>query len=326
MKKEPTAICQAIDQFSFKGHIIPAEWYQTITRATTKGKVKADILAINILSEIIYWYRISETKDEKTGRILRYERKFDADKLQRSYQALADYFGISKRQATDACHRLRDGGLITLELRNFTTKTGLALNNVLYIEPVPEAIKDVTFPRDTSPEKEVPLSRKKVTPIPEKGDTNTESSTQISKRKADALPVQENPPELTPIKKQSPVEEALAVKAPGGNGPIAKSGRPLTEHQVYFGELADALNIPLDAMSKKQAGRLNKFSKRVRDGGYTLIDIRKARLNWQETWPGNTNSPPTDDQFVQCLEGFKKDRDRREALLEVQRQREARFG
>lgn len=73
------------------GNVIPATWYKTIT--TPSGK--ADLVAINILSDVLYWYRPREVRDEYTGDVVAYQKRFAADYLQRSYEQLSEHFGTS---------------------------------------------------------------------------------------------------------------------------------------------------------------------------------------------------------------------------------------
>jgi len=177
-----TPMVKAIGEMSFTGNIIPHAWFSTIRRENDKP----DLAAIVILSDIVYWYRPAEIRDEATGAILRYERKFHADKLQRSYRQLAEMFGISKRQAADACKRLRDLGIITLELRTIKLKTGLCLSNVLFIEPILDGLYAVTFPSQEVLQKTgTPVTedgkttlQKTGTPVTEDGETYTETTTQ----------------------------------------------------------------------------------------------------------------------------------------------------
>ena len=77
-----------------------------------------------------------------------YKKKFKADKLQRNYDQLSEQFGFSKNQVRRAIKRLEKQGLITVEFRNITTKTGMKLSNVMFIEPVPQKIKEITHKLD----------------------------------------------------------------------------------------------------------------------------------------------------------------------------------
>ncbi|MCR6111782.1 conserved phage C-terminal domain-containing protein [Bacillus sp. A301a_S52] len=64
--------------------------------------------------------------------------------LHRSYQAFADQFGLSKRQAKQACDFLEEQGLIRREFRNVVTK-GQSNANVMFIEPCPKKVSEFTF-------------------------------------------------------------------------------------------------------------------------------------------------------------------------------------
>ncbi len=76
---------------------------------------------------------------------VRYERRFRADKLQKSYQQLSNALGFSRQQVRSAIDRLEGGGYITKEIRSFPSKEGVMLFNVMFLEPVPEAIERLTF-------------------------------------------------------------------------------------------------------------------------------------------------------------------------------------
>jgi len=128
-----------IGQLNFQGNIIDDGWIKNLTYENGKPNMNA----IMILSEIVYWYRPVIEKDELTGRILGVKKKFKSDMLQKSYQALADRFGISKRQAKAACDYLKDRGLIRIEFRDIV-KDGHILNNVMFVEPIPEKIKEIS--------------------------------------------------------------------------------------------------------------------------------------------------------------------------------------
>ncbi|GIN13164.1 hypothetical protein J26TS2_30310 [Shouchella clausii] len=127
-----------IAQINFKGNVIDHGWYEAITMKNGKPYM----VAIVLLSEIVYWYRPTEVRDEQTNEII-YKQKFSSDKLQKSYQQLADTFGFTKRQIKDACDHLKRLGLIETEFRTVNIK-GIPNSNVLFIEPVPEAIKAIS--------------------------------------------------------------------------------------------------------------------------------------------------------------------------------------
>lgn len=141
MKEQLPKTVEEISKISMTGNIIPQRWFRYIRFSSGKP----DLLGIMILSDIIYWYRATEVRDENTGQIKHLKKKFKADKLQRHYQHWADQFGVSKRQVQDAARRLREAGLITTELRIVTSETGIVLSNVPFFEPIPEAIKLITF-------------------------------------------------------------------------------------------------------------------------------------------------------------------------------------
>ena len=133
---------EEIGKIVFRGNIIPVRWFEHIKFDSGKP----DSLGVLLLADIIYWYRPVEVRDENTGQVVEYRKKFKEDKLQKTYEQLAAQFGFSKRQTKDALKRLERKGLITLELRNLKTDSGLFLSNVLFIEPVTEAIKKITHP------------------------------------------------------------------------------------------------------------------------------------------------------------------------------------
>lgn len=171
----PTDTVVAIGQINLTGNVTPASWWRHITLPSGRP----DQTAITLLAEIVYWYRPSEVRDEITGTLVGYRKRFHGDKLQRSYQAFADQFGFSKREATDALKRLRDAGFITLELRTIQTSEGITLSNVLYVEPVPEAVLDINSMVRKS-------DIKNVTPVPFERNTPSVPTEPLPRSDADA--------------------------------------------------------------------------------------------------------------------------------------------
>ncbi|WP_134682535.1 hypothetical protein [Brevibacillus migulae] len=132
-------IVDRISKMHLEGNIIPHTWYHKITLSD-----KPDLVAIVMLSEIVYWYRATYEKDEDTGRVLGIRKKFKADLLQRSYASFTEQFGITKRQAQDAMKRLEDLKLVTRHFRTVTVN-GTNINNVLFIELHPEELEKLTY-------------------------------------------------------------------------------------------------------------------------------------------------------------------------------------
>lgn len=115
--------------FNLSGNIVHSAWFRTIK--TESGK--ADLIAINILAEIVYWYKPYEVRDEETGQHLGWKNKYKEDLLQKSYANLAEQFGLSERQVKAGIVRLEELGVITRVFRSINAK-GVLLNNVLYIQ------------------------------------------------------------------------------------------------------------------------------------------------------------------------------------------------
>ncbi|HDR4761470.1 TPA: DnaD domain-containing protein [Bacillus thuringiensis] len=127
-----------IGGINFKGNVVDHEWFNYITFSNGKPH----IVAIMVLSEIVYWYRPTVIRDEIDGKVT-YKKKFKADKLQKNYQQLADTFGFTKLQVKRACDLLTDMLLIKIEFRTINVN-GKVLNNVMFVEPIPTEIKKIS--------------------------------------------------------------------------------------------------------------------------------------------------------------------------------------
>lgn len=117
-----------LSKLQFNGNIIDNGWIENLKYENGKPNMNA----IFILSEIVYWYRPVEIRDELTGNFIGWKKKFKADKLQKNYQALGDRFGLTKRQAKLACDYLKDKDLIDIEFRTIVVNN-TKINNVMYI-------------------------------------------------------------------------------------------------------------------------------------------------------------------------------------------------
>ena len=77
------AAVDEIGKIHFTRNIVPDEWYGTIQKESGKPYH----LAIAILSDIVFWYRPVEIRDEATGKLVRWQKKFKGDMLQKSYKS-----------------------------------------------------------------------------------------------------------------------------------------------------------------------------------------------------------------------------------------------
>jgi hypothetical protein len=162
------------------GNLTPQQWYKAISFENGKP----DPIAVALLSEIVYWYRPREVRDEATGAFLRFERRFASDKLQRSYASFADEFGFTKRQVSAAIHRLVELKLIDLDFRTIITKSGTKLGNVLYIGLNVDALEAITYQDTPYHTRTLEVSRSSVIPshvetqypVTSERGTNTETT------------------------------------------------------------------------------------------------------------------------------------------------------
>lgn len=100
------------------GHFIPASWYKHIINS----KNGADLHAILLLAEILYWYRPG--KDGKS--------KLQNGVFETSYRILEDKFCCSKQTLRRAFVKLEDFGLVRRELKTYI-RYGMKRNNVLCV-------------------------------------------------------------------------------------------------------------------------------------------------------------------------------------------------
>lgn len=172
-------IVAQIAEMNFQGNIVPMTWFQHIRFENGKP----DPIAIMLLSDIVYWYRPKEKRDEETGKSAGLRKRFRSDLLQKSYQSYADLFGFTKGQIIDAMKRLENLGVIKRHFRNVRACTG-NLPNVLFIELIPQVLRRFTQAKviETGgcPDQTTPLPSLNQTPPPIDPGTNTEITTKIN--------------------------------------------------------------------------------------------------------------------------------------------------
>lgn len=132
-----------MSRINITGNIIPTAWYKTIRKSTGKPYLNA----IVILSDIVYWYRAAEIRDEGSGQLIGFRKRFHSDLLQRSYQQLADQFGISKRDANNAVVELEKLGVIRRVFRTLCIN-GQQVPNVLFLDLDVEVLLALTYPAE----------------------------------------------------------------------------------------------------------------------------------------------------------------------------------
>ncbi len=148
-------IVDAVGRIHFSGNIIPEAWYKTIINE--KGNVH--FIAINILADLVYWYRPSEIRDEHSN-IVCYKKKFAADDfVQKSYEQLSDKFNISAKQARTAIETLEKLGVVKRHFKTIDTKIGKC-SNVMYLELFPDVLYRLTFPDGEYNPAEHPIAQK----------------------------------------------------------------------------------------------------------------------------------------------------------------------
>lgn len=141
----------AIASINFQGNITPRSWYKHIRYANKRG-IYTDTLAVAILSELVYWYRPEEIRDEMDLEKVTFKKRFKEDLLQFRYRHFCRVFGATKRQVEDSFDLLRSLNLIRTELRDSETKEGQKLNNVMYIDLITDRIAEISDKDTPSPE------------------------------------------------------------------------------------------------------------------------------------------------------------------------------
>jgi hypothetical protein len=138
MNDATKAIVNQISKIDLSGNIVPMSWFAHVTH-----NGRPQLAAIIILSEIVFWYRWRENRDERTGRVVGYEVRFAGDKFCRSLKSWAEMLGLTVKQVRTAIETLKELGLVTVELR--PTPGAPTAWPSTFIEPVPALIARITY-------------------------------------------------------------------------------------------------------------------------------------------------------------------------------------
>lgn len=210
--KPMTPAVQAVAALHITGNVIPHVWYQRTEFRTPSGK--PDQRMITILADILYWYRPREVRDEDTGALIAFERKFQRDMLQYDYARRGAMFGLEPRPTAEACKALARVGLIRIEYRTLI-HGGRPYNNVVFVEPIPDAIK-ATLTEPNVPD----------VPRPKKAARGMHAR----KPSSDTLGVSDLP-DVNDLTDEHPAPPLLLNLGPGGEDPLLQNlGEPFLQN------------------------------------------------------------------------------------------------
>jgi len=132
-------VCRQISRLNFSGNLLPLSWLHHIRN--THGRV--DLGAVVILSEVVFWYRWRELRDEKTGRITGVEQRFAGARFQRSLRHWAAFTGLTIKQVRRSLATLSRLGVVKVAFTRGRTVDRLACASY---EPVPARLEAITYP------------------------------------------------------------------------------------------------------------------------------------------------------------------------------------
>ena len=142
------AAVDVVGTINITGNVTPNNWYKRIVRENGKP----NLLAIALLSDIVFWYRPIEVRDESSGNTIGWKKKFRGKMLQKSYQDYAEFFGESKRSIKAALDYLESIGVIKKVFMDYVTEANTKIPNVMYIDLEPQKLEKLTF--DEEPDDE----------------------------------------------------------------------------------------------------------------------------------------------------------------------------
>jgi hypothetical protein len=136
----PPAVA-AIGALHFTGNLIPSSWYQQLKLPSGRP----DLVGCTLLGEIVYQYRPQPVRDEVTGEILHYVKRFARDQFCAPVAYFTGKFGLTPDQVRQGLRRLETAGYITREYRTITV-AGREVHGMTFVAPVPAAIDRITRP------------------------------------------------------------------------------------------------------------------------------------------------------------------------------------
>ncbi len=142
IKKTGNMIVDVLASMQFSGNIIPKKWFYTIL----KDNGKPDRLAIDILSEIVYWYKPRRTEDKDGNLIL--EKKFHGDFLQLSYAEISKRMHCTRKEAYNSIKTLEKLGVLK-RMEKTDLYMGRRLPHSMHFILFPIILAKLTFCEET---------------------------------------------------------------------------------------------------------------------------------------------------------------------------------
>lgn len=258
---------------------IPEAWYRTVRQGN-----KPNALAILVLWDLLYWYKRVEIRDEATGMVIGYKKKFKADLLQRSYDSIAAKFGITKTHATAIIKFLEDLGVLKRIFRTITVGD-VKCSNVLFIELVPSVIDAISKESNNiapCQQKEEEVSGQDMTPLTsENRDPSLSKSGEGSSQKLRQIQ------STSQSNSQSTSQSVfIGAQAPGQETPPAKTKKEKPPKHK-FGEFGNVLLTDdeyqklVDKLGKEKADAVIKNYSEIKEmKGYKYNSDYMALLKW----------------------------------------------
>ncbi len=277
--KNTTPMVEAIGKIEIIGNVIPPLWYKNlriVKKTKNSDSDKPYLLAIVILSDIVYWYKPSIVRDEQTSAIIEIKKKFQGDKLQRNPYQIANTLGVSKTDASEALRFLCKMGLIDTELR-IIVENGRQLSNVMFIGINAKRIEQISH-SELTPTPQLtttPTPQLTTTPTPQLTGTYTENKhTKIKHTKSEKKI--KNFPTPTPQIFSNELEEEKT-----GNTPTAPPPSFLKDPDTVTNDLPIAEAEPI-AKSKQQHEVKGKLCESIREFKEMFISKFKEEMTKQD--------------------------------------------
>jgi len=295
---------ESLRDFHPEGNIVPMEWFSHVKFANGR----TDFIAIMILSDIVYWHRPTQIRDEITGNVLEYRKKFKRDLLQKSYSHYASLFGLSKKQVTEAMTRLEERGLIQRVWRTIDTEE-LTLNNVLFIALDVEKVKQLQVRAIPPSSHGDILSSSTDTPSlpprregpPLHVETYTETTTNITTEKGDFSKI------------ASPQEEFQEDQAKIQLSPLNSNWTSLGGAVAKIGQSAKGTSLDINWTLP------DRWREWAIELGMMNEEIDLTEVNFRDYWLSKAKDRTKSDWFATWRVWCRKDRENRKLPINLKK-------